>query len=76
MEWSSEARTSQLTSSFLLIGYTNLACPADRGPKTRFFQKLFRPTGLIFRHKYAKSRHIYVYRTQKLSLATPMVLGN
>ena len=68
-------RASQLTSSFLLTEYTNLARPAEWGPKTRFFQKLFRPTGLSFRHKYAKSRRIYVYRTQKLSLATPMVLG-
>ena len=44
-------RASQLTSSFLLTEYTNLARPAEWGPKTRFFQKLFRPTGLSFRHK-------------------------
>ena len=60
-------RASQMTSSFFIQDTPNT--------KTRFFQKLFRPTGLSFRHKYAKSRHIYVYRTQKLSLATPMVLG-
>ncbi len=58
---------SLLTKSFLVQIYT---CH-EKSPSTKAYPR----SRATFRGKYAKSRHICLYRTQKLSLITLMVLG-